>query len=256
MRAFSTARFEADSGGGFAGGLDVTQDRRPASARTAGTKLRPRRPDRGIQGPPTLLQCKAQAETLAEPGGESSIRQRKDALPGLSEGFLEDKGGGGGVLDRRSGAVEDRDLLGGEPARLRCRGELRKLGVDGGPRKNAGLQRVMQLSDAGALPRLSTTTRAAARSAGSSSCLSGLSAPTAATKAPAEMSSFERKAFFEGVQVTMMSLERAAARGSLAASTGIRSSSDIRLAKLFAASASVSHAQALSIFRTRQRDSS
>ena len=56
--------------------------------------------------------------------------------------------------------------------------------------------------------RTSATTTAAAMSCGSSSCLSGLSAPTAATKVPGRTCSRRRKGLRDGVQVTHTSLSR------------------------------------------------
>ncbi len=68
-------------------------------------------------------------------------------------------------------------------------------------------------------------------SAGWSSCLSSLSAPTAAMKAPGPTAPAWRIGALEGVHVTQMSLARAAACRSVTAETSKPSAEDISRAK-------------------------
>jgi hypothetical protein len=70
----------------------------------------------------------------------------------------------------------------------------------------------------------STKTRAAATSAGSSSCLPLVSAPIALTCVPGLTHSRMRIGFCDGVTVTMMSAARATASGELSAMHAMPSS--------------------------------
>src|SRR5438128_5752158 len=92
--------------------------------------------------------------------------------------------------------------------------------------------------------RTSATTFADARIAGSSSCLSALSAPTAATNVPGRRKDGSRKGAREGVQVTQTSLSVAAASRFTAGATSMRSSADISAEYARARAGSTSQAKA------------
>jgi hypothetical protein len=90
--------------------------------------------------------------------------------------------------------------------------------------------------------RLSTTMVPAAISAGSISTLSSLSAPTAAMKVPAAMSSRRRRGAREGVHVTQISLSGATSAADAAGRTSRASWADASSANRRATAASVSTA--------------
>ena len=94
------------------------------------------------------------------------------------------------------------------PARRSSRDDVGEIRVDVLAPHEACVDRVVELSERGALLEVVHDDARAATSSGSSSCLSAPSAPTAARKAPGARSPAKRSGAREGVQVTHASLSR------------------------------------------------
>src|SRR5216684_2546377 len=119
-------------------------------ARTGGTgrgargHLR-RGPERHSTGSRGASAPMIQLRTDASPG---KIHARTDAF---TDGLFVDQGGGGNVLQGRSGAVENDRFLGRDSTLLRAGYDFTEFRVDSFPSRRASLECVVQLADLGAL---------------------------------------------------------------------------------------------------------
>src|SRR5438093_12295391 len=102
----------------------------------------------------------------------------------MMRGTLVDQGRNHDVLECHSSTVEHESVTRRLPGWLPADDDFSEFGVHVAALHGTGGERMVEVADRSRLISTSTTTCADASRAGSISCLSGLSAPTAATNAP------------------------------------------------------------------------